>query len=172
MNRDYWYHFTRTPPGLGKRALVPRSSDLSPEFITRLLPSAKALYGTSLFVYAIPQSHFDSWEKTGQLQSLLDMIVTLDWFHYSVEQWRIDARRIDFSLALIRETYFISPQVLGFHDAQELSARQKETYQQAYIKLLNSVQPLSSYQGNFKNPEILLPFRIPPDCLTLEQVIE
>lgn len=169
----YLYHFTRTPPGLGAEGLVPRSNDLAEEFVPLLTPEARELYGDKNFIFTIPIFALEAWERTNQLRSLFEMLVKLEWFKYSVEQWRIDTTGMDLSSTLIRETYFISPEALGVKSDLELvTEAQRRQYNEAYSKMINSVKFLLSYQNDFINPEVLLPFGIKRSCLTLEKVID
>ena len=129
------YHFTRTPPGL-KGNLEPRSCDLSSKF--EITKKARILYDNRKFVFTIPDTHIDKWEESGQLKSLLDMIVKCDWYNYSAERWKIDVTQIDLSQALVRETYFMSPEYLGADD-YNLNDEQLKRYDECYQKLINSV---------------------------------
>lgn len=163
------FHFARYPPGLKKFGqLTPQSNDLWEELLPLITLQARELYQKDSFVYTIPHKYLEKWRETGQLQSLWDMIVGLDWFNRSLEQWRINAETLDLSSALIRETYLISPQALGTRDVFVSS----EVYNQRYAQMINSVQPLTQYQKNFINPEVLLPFPVSLDLMTLEKVIE
>ncbi len=167
------YHFTRTPPGLRcAHELEPRSHDISKHYTTQLDSLAREFYNNRSFIFTIPADMLDAWKETGQLHSLLDMIVSMDWFNRSVEQWRIATANLDLTDALIRETYFFSPKALGIKSDLRLTLTQKKTYDAAYLKMLNSVVPYSHYKGNFINPEILLPFPVPLSIMTLECIID
>lgn len=168
----YLYHFTRTPPGLKRfGVLKPMSHDLHSSVLEGITPESLTLYANRRFIFTIPKSYLEAWEKSGQLDSLLDMIVKLEWQKYSVEQWSIDTSNIDISQALIRESHYISPQALGFND-MNLTSEQKREYNEAYKKMINSVQNLNEYNCGFVNPEILLPFEVDLKYITLEKLIE
>ena len=110
------YYFVRTPPGIDTskvKELKPQSTDIKPEYFSAIIPEAIRLYDNGKFLYTIPVESLESWRETDQLQSLLDMIVKLDWYNYGIQQWRILTDKPDMQEALIRETYFISPKALG-----------------------------------------------------------
>jgi len=164
---DHLYHFERTPPGLKEDVIIPRNNDISEKFKPDIKPVAMELYRNKNFIYTIPDFAIDEWEKTDQLESLIEMIVKMERFKYSVEKWKITTAKIDMSGALVRETYYISPKALGSKDFLMLPYK-KRAYDYAFLRVLNSVKRLQEYDGSYKNPEILLPCEISKDCAVLE----
>ena len=170
---DWLVHFLKYPPGLDGlvrqkiKALSPMSNDLSPEILSKISQRARDVYDNHNFVYLIPEDSMDSWKKSGQLDSLLGMIVGMNWFEKSIEKLVIDASNLDLSSALVRETFFISPDSLGGPDYKISEAK----YTKAYVEMVESVQYFGDYKNDFKNPEILLPCKISFDLICRRELI-
>ena len=165
-------HFIRIPPGLRPPELVPQSNDLGKKLVSQLTEEAESLYAGRGFVFTIPSYSLEAWRQSGQLQSLWDLLVKLDWSKYSLQQWTIKVSDSELSPALVREAYHFSPAALGYSSDFQLSPQQKRSYDKGYIRMLNSVVPFPAYQGNYINPEILLPFPVPLNRMRLERIIE
>ncbi|MBW2994910.1 hypothetical protein KY312_01020 [Candidatus Woesearchaeota archaeon] len=166
------YLFARTPPGLGRfKQVTPESNDLYNGIAEHITPEAIELYRNRKFIFTIPAEALDAWENTHQLDSLLDMVVKMDWHNYSAERWKISVEDSVLSDVLVRETYYISPKAFGRHD-YGLAKQQAEEYDRRYILMVNSVVPFSEYKNDFINPEILLPFPVSMDIMHLDDVIK
>lgn len=157
-------YFCRTPPGL-QGDIVPTHQDRLGGISAR----AQALYANRPFICTVPTAALPAWEQSGQLRSYLGTLVHLDWINYSVEHWAI-APELDLTTALVRETYPISPQALGFKDYNATPA-QKAIYDRAFQEMLESVRLLSS-TPDYRNPEVLLPGTVPAAILRKVGVIE
>jgi hypothetical protein len=171
---EYLIHYLKYPPGYdglvaqGEKALSPMSTDLSAEMLSKISQRAKEIYGGRDFVYLIPEESVPFWEKSGQLGSLFDMIVKMDWAGNSVEKLVIDASQLDLSSALVRETFFISPESLGSEDFKV----KQDKYIKAYVEMAESVQSFKDYKNDFKNPEILMPSEIKFELVVHRELVE
>lgn len=130
---EFLYHFSRTPPGLIETingVLKPQSLDIE-DFKNKIPPKIKEMYSKGKFIYTIPKENLKAWKQSGQLDSLFDMLVKMEWTKYSVEQWKISISSKDLQKTFVRETYSISTKKLGFKDYMTETKEQKDKYNAA-----------------------------------------
>ena len=139
--------------------LEPISHDLKEEFAKQIHPKKLALYGERAFIYSIPQDRMPDWKRTGQLDSLAEMLIG-DWHRHSLEVYGIATADLPMQQALVRETYPISPENLARHGVKDYTTSQNTSYNALWLNVLESVIPWSDYKGDFTNPEVLLPFAV------------
>ena len=154
-------HLCRTPPG-AKGQIKPVTNDVQEVYKTDMPHNKVLLYGEQNYIYTLPKEKLPEWKKTGQLFSIVDVIMH-DWDRHSLEVHQIDITTLPMEKALVRESYFISPENLQKHDLESdvrLDIAEKMIYHQLWRKMLESVVSWTDYQDDFQNPEVLLPFSI------------